>query len=218
MDAYFVAITDAFFFGQRHANLDERCGLCDCVTQGVLCPEVMVLGQAISSRRIGVLILGTKGLPDIVVHTCGRVASGQLVVRVEWVKAKWTLEGLVVLGERAINHACREQTGNPFGVHNEWPNVFLGSRIWTHIGDISTPRPSATPSKVGALGIPWLTAGVSAGPVIKHTTVGRPSKAPLGINTSSAGIVLATTFCHIANLGPAARVNPVTTGGRAIVL
>src|SRR5699024_12855032 len=126
MDAYFVAITDAFFFGQRHANLDERCGLCDCVTQSVLCPEVMVLGQAISSRRIGVLILGTKGLPDIVVHTCGRVASGQLGVGVEWVKAKWTLEGLVVLGERATNQACREQTGNPCGGHNAAATTCLG--------------------------------------------------------------------------------------------
>src|SRR5690625_7718 len=105
VDTDLVPVTNPFFGCQGLTDLDKRSRLSNRITQSVLCPEVMMLCQSISGRGIGVLVLGAKGLPNVIVYPGGRVTDGQLVVRVHWVHAQRRLERLVVLREWPIDHS-----------------------------------------------------------------------------------------------------------------
>src|SRR6266436_356772 len=120
-----LAAFDAKFVSQLNRNLDEGFGNEFDIHWIILCPIVIVFGQPVRcadhveafTRRAELIERRLELLDDRIVR----------LLRMQRVLHR-TFKRLVVLWEGSIGKSAQrpEDSSHPFGVHDEWPHVFLG--------------------------------------------------------------------------------------------
>ncbi len=135
------------------------------------------------------------------------------------------LDRLVVLGERAVDHAVAEEPADPLAVHDERQvrvRIFgiHGGRV---VGHVANPL-RAVPADARPLGIPRRAVEVGGGAVVQDTTVQGPAPRPVGVEAHPGGVVgrgvldSAPPLHQVSGVRIRACVDPVPGGRRAVVL
>ncbi|MBK6941740.1 MAG: glycosyltransferase [Planctomycetes bacterium] len=110
-------------------------------------PEVLVLGQASSSRR-----------PDAIVAACERVVAAGLELRLRFVGPKGDLGD--ALRARLLRSALAGRATIEPGVEAEMPGLVAGAGVLVHLNDVEWT--AVTPLEALAVGVPVVVSRIPA--------------------------------------------------------
>src|SRR5450759_1877636 len=211
-DLHLRSVLDALLLGESDRDLDEETGLELVEDVGVLCPVVVVLRQPVRrahDREVSLLSVGILVVGELLRHR----TRGDF--RVEEVLDR-RLDGLVMLGERAVVEIRSEKQPDAFLIHDERPEL-AGLAVGLDVGNVSHPF-FAIPDDARPCRIPRLSFGVGGGAVVHDAAVRRPGEAPVREHPEAGRIGARAPLGVVARFRVDAERQPVAAHRRAVIL